>query len=637
MISDKLIEKHKNTLINNSYLVVGLVGVLIVFLLTTNLYSQSSSGLGTYGASFLQISTSARQVAMGNAATGLANDVSLLRYNIGGLGFVQKTQLGIHFHKWIEDTQQGEFGFVMPTDFGVVFGADIVYFNEGEITEFDASFKPTGAMVSSNDIAITIGAGFFKNFFGIRMSFGGAAKIVRQTLADKSTTALGMDLGLLGQKGNFSFGATVQNFSITKLKFIQREDPLPETYRAGVGYRSKIASKLKVNTDLDIAWLVDQKIRTYYGLEFIISDVFALRGGYKFHNFEANRWGAGFGFLIPMRWMGDAKAHLDYAYSPLDAFESSAHRFSLVLEFRSLDEELQGDLSAERKKMNELTGELQKQLEAAEKARLSAEEAEKKTLELQKLMEDRYALVKQIAEGSAGKIELHTPTATSDSLWMTMRINFDFDRANIRPDEFETMKKVGEILNAYPGTKVQISGHTCFIGTDEYNIRLSHHRVDSVMSYLHKKENVDFERFYYPVGYGKLRPIASNATRQGRELNRRVDFIVYTSQNEPPVPEGTAIKAIEMLDNKTVKIICNGRVNNYEDTFISNPDRIVIDFPGIFLLPTNTTYSLNTDIFIRVRIGYHPEEKFSRIVFDLRSVVQYKIAAKNNLIYIRID
>ena len=634
---------NKNRLIHKNNLITIVTKLVVIFLLILNfqpgaipnVHSQTVNGIGKYGAPFLQISSSARQVAMGEAFTGLADDINLLRYNIGGLGYMNKTTIGINYHNWIEDTYQGGFSFVLPRSFAVI-GFNLSYFNEGEITELDEEFTPTGSILGSNDIALTIGAGTKHSFFGLDISFGGAAKVIRQNLANESATALGMDLGIFIKKGRLSYGATLQNFSITKLKFIDREDPLPETYRAGIAYNTKIGDNFKLNTGADIAWLMNQKLRYYYGAEVIIGNVVAMRGGYKFHDFEANRWGAGLGLIFPARWLKDSQARLDYAFSPMNSFEGNTHRFSFVFTFETLDEVRATDISAEKKKISDLTDQLRLELEAAEKARKSAEEAEQRTLELEKEMAARLNRVHEIAKESRGQIEVKTEDPKSDSIWITMRINFDFDRANIRTDAFETMSRIGEILNTYPGTNVHISGHTDFIGTEEYNIRLSHRRIDSVMTYLTTKENVDLERFFMPVGYGKQQPIASNATPEGRFKNRRVDFIIYTTENKPPVPAGSAITKIELLDEKTLKITCNGRCD-FNDSFIANPDRIVLDFPGIFLLMTETTIKFTNNVIIRARVGYHPDDKFSRIVLDLRSPAKYQTLIKDNLIYVRIN
>jgi len=111
--------------------------------------------------------------------------------------------------------------------------------------------------------------------------------------------------------------------------------------------------------------------------------------------------------------------------------------------------------------------------------------------------------------------------------------------------------------------------------------------------------------------------------------------LIYTSQNAPAVPEGTAIKTVEIVDARTVKIICNGRVR-FHDEMLDNPDRIVIDFPGIFLLEDQTVFEMHQGPFIRARLGFHPEERFSRVVIDLRYPINYTIETEDNLIYVKV-
>ncbi|MBC8185073.1 PorV/PorQ family protein [candidate division KSB1 bacterium] len=629
--------KIKKLFVSSFLLLNSIFTLLCIFGFVTTSYSQASNGIGKYGASFLQIANSARQVGLGEAFTGLADDINFLQYNIGALGLVEKATIGLSYHSWIKDTQQGAVGFAAATDYGK-FGFSLVYFNEGEITEFDENFQETGSIIGSNDIAMTLGVGYPKNIFGLNISFGGAFKIVRQNLADQSATALGLDLGFLIKYKHISYGATIQNFTITKLKFIEKEDPLPETYRGGVGFNYKVRDNIKINLAADVAWLMDQKLKSYCGAEVVFNKIIAVRGGYKFHDFDANRWGAGTGVIIPVEALGNSYVKVDYAYSPLAAFEGSTHRFSLIIEFDTMEKKpTAADILSEeeRKKFDALAEQLRLEVEAAEKARLAAQEAEKRTKELEAEMARRLARIKAIADSSQGKIVVH-PTSTMDSIRFTMRINFDFDRANIRADEFETMQRVGEILNTYPENKVQLAGHTCFIGTEEYNIRLSHRRVDSVIDFLTAKESVKLDRFFYPVGYGKQKPVASNDTPEGRSMNRRVDFTIFTKTDTPPVPEGSAIKSIEIAENNTVKIICNGKVANYKDRFLSNPDRIVIDFPNIFLLPEQKTFKFSNDLFLRARLGYHKEEKYTRVVLDLKAPLQYQVAAKDNIIYVSV-
>jgi OOP family OmpA-OmpF porin len=103
-------------------------------------------------------------------------------------------------------------------------------------------------------------------------------------------------------------------------------------------------------------------------------------------------------------------------------------------------------------------------------------------------------------------------------------VNFDFDKSNIRPDAAVILDEAVRILGTGSGSAVSIEGHTDWIGTDAYNQGLSERRANSVMNYL-VDHGVEASRLS-TAGYGESRPIASNQTREGRALNRRVELLV---------------------------------------------------------------------------------------------------------------
>jgi len=616
------------------------VYILALFCNTAFLYSQNS--FSTTSATFLQVNSGARQVAMAEAFTALAHDdINLMRYNIGGLGSIRHLMLTINYHQWIDDTEQGAIGLSLPTRYGVI-GFDFNYFNEGSINELDENFIPTGSTLGSNDIALTLGYGSQLKFGGQTLFFGGGLKFIRQSLAHESASAFGMDVGALLWLRYFSLGISMQNFGLSKLKFVSEEEPLPEMYRAGIGAHIPLGNYVKWNSDFDIGYLLDQNLRYYCGTEFVINELFMIRTGYKIHSSDANRWAVGLGLMIPMPWLAGSETRFDYAYSPIESFNKDIHRFSLLFRFGSQfpvatvkttvpDEIL----------MNQLNAELQKEIEAAKKARLAAEESELRTRALEDTLRARLERVKKIASESDGKIVVQETGdkkigEITDEVLVTMRINFDFDKANIRPSEYETMDRVADILNTYPESKVFISGHTDAIGTDEYNIRLSKARVDSVIRHLTIKDQVVRDRFFNPIGYGELQPVADNSTPEGRFLNRRVDFLIYTLDQQPEIPDGSAIKNIVMTDDTTVYILGNG-VLNFEHSTMTDPFRLVIDLPKIFLMTSQKNYDLFKPPIIRARLGYHPEKLFSRVVFDLYGPIDYEIYNDERKIVIEIN
>jgi len=104
-------------------------------------------------------------------------------------------------------------------------------------------------------------------------------------------------------------------------------------------------------------------------------------------------------------------------------------------------------------------------------------------------------------------------------------IQFDFDKSTLRPVSIPILDQAAEILLQYPNMRVEIQGHTCSMGSDEYNLRLSQARANSVMNYLVQQKNIDKARLT-AKGYGESNPIVSNETNEGRIRNRRVEFVI---------------------------------------------------------------------------------------------------------------
>ncbi|MCI0512414.1 PorV/PorQ family protein [candidate division KSB1 bacterium] len=610
--------------------------------------SQALTGFSKQGATFLGINPYARQVALGDAFTGLGDDLSTLRYNVGALGGLPNAMMAFHFHNWIDDTQQGAIGGALPTKYGTL-GLDLHYFNEGKLSEIDDAFSPTGRQFDNNDVAVTLGYGRFFALMDSGLSVGTGFRYVRQNLADEIAWAVGADLGIMLYSRYFSLGMTVQNLGLTKLKFFRQQETLPETYRGGIGVRVPMGKYVYSKLATDIAFIRGQKLRYYSGAEMVFANLFAIRGGYKFHAWEVSRWSLGFGLFIPMEWLAGSETRLDYAYSPLEAFEASVHRFSLLFSFGSLqrrhtaqlyDERRLTRLVYEEKRMEEMNEKLRQELEAAEQARKAAEEArraaeeaERRTRELEAEMRNRLNQILEIAKTSQGKIEVVPKTETE--IQVTLRINFDFDSAVIRPEEYPTMQQVAKILNTYPESRVWISGHTDNVGTEDYNIRLSERRVRSVMAFLATRETVTNARFYMPVGYGELRPIAGNETETDRFRNRRVDFTLYTQGTQPVMPEGSAILDVITVGDSTVQIIGNGKLTFTHRT-LTNPDRIVMDFQNVFLLSDMQEFLLNRGPFTTARIAFHPQERYTRVVLDLRYPIRYSTQTIENYIKLKV-
>lgn len=112
------------------------------------------------------------------------------------------------------------------------------------------------------------------------------------------------------------------------------------------------------------------------------------------------------------------------------------------------------------------------------------------------------------------------------ALIVLKNIFFDSRESTIRKESIPELERLVELLKSNPSIKIEISGHTDNIGAEDYNKNLSEERAKAVVDYLIKK-SVDTARLEY-AGFGYSKPISSNETEEGRQLNRRTEFKVIS-------------------------------------------------------------------------------------------------------------
>jgi OOP family OmpA-OmpF porin len=103
-------------------------------------------------------------------------------------------------------------------------------------------------------------------------------------------------------------------------------------------------------------------------------------------------------------------------------------------------------------------------------------------------------------------------------------IFFATNKSELLPGSFSELDKLVQYLNATSDTSIKINGHTDKTGNEDENKTLSEARAKSVADYLILKK-IDKSRVNY-VGYGSSKPIATNDTDEGKQQNRRVEFII---------------------------------------------------------------------------------------------------------------
>ena len=116
----------------------------------------------------------------------------------------------------------------------------------------------------------------------------------------------------------------------------------------------------------------------------------------------------------------------------------------------------------------------------------------------------------------------------SVGLIMPGNITFDTNKSNIKPNFYATLNKVAQTLTEDNKSGILVTGYTDSTGNDSINIPLSQARAQSVANYL-AGQGVARTRIN-AQGQGSANPIASNATAEGREQNRRVEISIYAVQ-----------------------------------------------------------------------------------------------------------
>ena len=133
--------------------------------------------------------------------------------------------------------------------------------------------------------------------------------------------------------------------------------------------------------------------------------------------------------------------------------------------------------------------------------------------------------VVSVPAGGTATVELQMRPALQQGQVMSFaNIYFESGSATLQPQSYGVLDGVVELLRDNPDVMVEIAGHTDSDGSASYNQGLSQRRAESVRSYLVRK-GISASRLT-TVGYGESRPVASNATADGKARNRRIEFRV---------------------------------------------------------------------------------------------------------------
>ncbi|MGH7601355.1 MAG: OmpA family protein, partial [bacterium] len=210
---------------------------------------------------------------------------------------------------------------------------------------------------------------------------------------------------------------------------------------------------------------------------------------------------------------------------PLDDIRSA------IQTLREEERRLIGEVAKRDKNIDELN----KALEQKDKE-IGAMQETKTGLESELAKKQQILLEKQRQEEKMRGVEtMFAPSQAKviregDSLRIRLAgLRFPSGKSTIQPEYFSLLTKLQRAIREFPNARVVIEGHSDNVGNDAYNLNLSTDRARAVQQYLIANMGLPEERVQ-AVGYGSERPVANNATEEGRSQNRRIDVVIPMRQ-----------------------------------------------------------------------------------------------------------
>lgn len=283
--------------------------------------SWAKSSCGTAGVPFLKIGVGAKAVAMGEAFSALADDITASYWNPAGLVQLIKPEVSTMYNDWFEGIGHGFLGFACPTSPKKAIAFSIIHLDVGKIPgRIDE--KQTTGYFSAKDTAFAF---TYAAVLTEVISFGMNIKGIVQKIENEEASSFAIDLGQLYQPpiDGLTLSTVVQNIG-PRIKYSVEGDKLPLTLKFGSVYRLRVQPLILT---CDLTKPIDNNWKINVGLEVWFKDIIALRGGFNSQIFKDLGAGitCGFGFTIKYY-------QIDYAFVPYDEL-GNTHRISITFRF----------------------------------------------------------------------------------------------------------------------------------------------------------------------------------------------------------------------------------------------------------------------------------------------------------------
>ena len=230
--------------------------------------------------------------------------------------------------------------------------------------------------------------------------------------------------------------------------------------------------------------------------------------------------------------------HLEEQVATLTAETREANARSQAALQRAQVAEASARAAAEGRQVAEAqTAEAQGQAEVArQEATTARDDAAKAQAEADRIRKRAEAEMNRLEDALSKIAETHRTALGVVMNLGSDHLKFEFDKAELRPEDRELLSRVAGILLSSQDYTVSVNGHTDDVGSDAYNQKLSERRAQAVRDYL-AKAGVPAEVLSV-TGHGKSLPLVRSAPDAARAKNRRVELAIANTRIQyarPPI------------------------------------------------------------------------------------------------------
>jgi len=344
---------------------------LIVFAFTINVNAGNKDRVGQAGANELLINPWARSAGLHSLNTSGVQGIEAMRLNVGGLAFVEKTQIAFSSTRWLSGSgvNINALGFAQRLgEDGGVLGVSMMALTPGDIELTTENLPDGGTGETFNPLFLNIGVAYSRSFSN-SIHGGVVFRLINQSIANLRASGFAIDAGIqyvTGARDNFKFGIALRNVG-TPMRF--NGDGLDFTYTNPVNgedqkgsqrtEKFELPSLLNIGISYDLYFsesedfrltvagsFTSNSFRNDYigaGLEFGWKNMFMLRGGFKYEDgmFDYTEavsamsgFAGGLTVQVPLKkgalQDGGPSLGLDYSYRSTRNTFSGNHAFSVV-------------------------------------------------------------------------------------------------------------------------------------------------------------------------------------------------------------------------------------------------------------------------------------------------------------------